>query len=150
MNFFPRGREVPRVFIIFVKISAMFTDQFKHELNSYMKSQGERLLATQRTIASTAFNVKSGALMRALSSHPTIENVASGVGVDISYPKYIRLLDLKKVKLKNGKYRKKKRYEPIYNKYVHGYLKSDVWRTLNKLIPKHMVRIMEDTFKTVK
>lgn len=128
----------------------MFTDQFKHELNEYMKGQGERLLSTQRAVASAAFNVKSGALMRALSSHPTMENVASGVGVDISYPMYIRMLDLKKVKLKNGKYRKRKRYEPIYNKYVHGYLVSDIRKTFNRLIPAQMIRTIEGIIKDIR
>ena len=42
--------------------------------------------------------------------------------------------------------KKKKRYAPIYNKYVCGYLKADVHRTLNRLVPKIMINAIEDTF----
>lgn len=67
----------------------MFTDQFKHELNSYLKGQGKKLLAHQSSIADQAFKVRS------------------------------------------------------------GQLQSDVWRTLNAAIPKQMVKVIEDNFKSV-
>lgn len=43
--------------------------------------------------------------------------------------------------------RRKKRYAAIYNKYVYGYLKADVWKTLNKVIPGQMVKAISETFK---
>ena len=120
----------------------MFTDQFTHEINSYLKHQGDRLLETQRGIAQATYRTRTGQLMNSLSGGVTV----SDCKVDIPYPVHIRFLDMKKTR--TGK--KKKRYFPIYNKYVYGYLKSDIWRILNALIPKQMIRIIEDTIKTVK
>lgn len=120
----------------------MFTDQFKHEINSYLKRQGDRLLETQRGIAQATYRTRTGQLMNSLSGGVTV----SDCKVDIPYPVHIRFLDMKKTR--TGK--KKKRYFPIYNKYVYGYLKSDIWRMLNAAIPKQMIRIIEGIIKTVK
>ena len=43
--------------------------------------------------------------------------------------------------------KKKKRYAPIYNKYVYGYLKSSVLRKLNRLVPEIMINAINDNFK---
>lgn len=48
---------------------------------------------------------------------------------------------------KGRKGKKKKRYAPIYNKYVYGYLKADVHRKLNRLVPSIMINAIEDTFE---
>lgn len=70
----------------------MFTDQFNHELGNYMKSQGEKLLAHQRSVASSTYNTKTGNLMRYLSAGPVVQ----GTSVEVPYPIYIRFLDMKK------------------------------------------------------
>ena len=120
----------------------MFTDQFKHEVNNYLKRQGDRLLETQCGIAQATYRSRSGQLMNSLSGGVTV----SDCKVDIPYPVHIRFLDMKKTR--TGK--RKKRYFPIYNKYVYGYLKSDIWRMLNAFIPKQMIRIIEGSIKSVK
>ena len=63
--------------------------------------------------------------------------------IEMSYPIHIRFLDMKKGR--NGK--GKKRYAPIYNKYVYGYLKSDVARKLNRLVPDIMINAIKDTIE---
>lgn len=123
----------------------MYTDQFKHEINSYLKSQGDKLLARQRAVAEATYQSRTGRLSAALSAEAEV----SDAKVDIPYPVHIRFLDLKKTSRK-GERKKKKRYNPIYNKYVYGYLKSDIWRMLNAALPKQMIKTMEQTFKTVK
>lgn len=129
----------------------MFTDQFTHELGSYMNSQGEKLLARQRSVASSTYNTKTGNLMSALSASPVQTSDTRSVGVEVSYPIYIRFLDMKKVwSKKKQKLVKKKRYAPIYNKYVYGYLKSDIFKKLNEFIPRVMIRAIESNIKTVK
>lgn len=45
---------------------------------------------------------------------------------------------------------RKKKYAPIYNKYVYGYLKSAVWKKLNELVPRMMIRTIEENIKSVK
>lgn len=129
----------------------MFTDQFRHELGSYMKSQGDKLLAHQRAIASNFYNNKTGNLMRSLSSSPVLTENSDEAGVEVSYPVYMRFLDMKKVlSKKKQKLVKKSRYTPIYNKYVYGYLKSDIFKKLNEIIPKTMIRAIENNIREVK
>lgn len=129
----------------------MFTDQFTHELGSYMNSQGEKLLARQRSVASSTYNTKTGNLMSALSASPVQTSDTRAVGVEVSYPIYIRFLDMKKVwSKKKQKLVKKKRYAPIYNKYVYGYLKSDIFKKLNEFIPRVMIRAIESNIKEAK
>lgn len=123
----------------------MFTDQFKHEINSYLKSQSERLLSAQKAVAETTYRQRSGQLMHALSSQATVSEMT----VTVPYPLHIRFLDMKKSS-RGANRRRKKRYAPIYNKYVYGYLKSDVWRMLMAGIPKQMVKTIESTFTAVK
>lgn len=129
----------------------MFTDQFTHELGSYMNSQGEKLLARQRSVASSTYNTKTGNLMSALSASPVQTSDTRSVGVEVSYPIYIRFLDMKKSwSKKKQKLVKKKRYAPIYNKYVYGYLKSDIFKKLNEFIPRVMIRAIESNIKEAK
>lgn len=130
----------------------MFTDQFNHEINSYMKRQGDRLLETQKSVFDATYMSRSGSLARALSSKSIATgNLFGGASVEVAYPIHIRFLDMKKrwSKKKERMVRKKK-YAPLYNKYVYGYLKSDIWRKLNELIPRVMIRAIEDNIKTVK
>lgn len=53
---------------------------------------------------------------------------------------HIRFLDMKKGR--NGK--RKKLYAPIYNKYVYGYLKSEVARKPNRMVPDVMINAIKD------
>lgn len=75
----------------------MFTDQFKREINSYLKRQGDRLLETQRGIAQATYRSRSGQLMNSLSGGVTV----SDCKVDIPYPVHIRFLDMKKTRTGN-------------------------------------------------
>lgn len=148
VSHFPLDAGLPRKT---VKHGTMFTDQFKHEVNSYLKSQGDRLLETQRSVFNATYKSRTGRLARALSSAPVTGTSGSGMSVEVSYPMHIRFLDMKKKWSKRKeKLVRKKNYAPIYNKYVYGYLKSDIWRKLNELIPRVMIRAIEDNIKTVK
>lgn len=120
----------------------MITDQFKHEVGSYMQRQADKLLAHQASIARASYNTRTGSLARALASRATVKDAT----VSVPYPVHIRFLDLKKTR--SGK--KKRHYTPIYNKYVYGYLKSDIWRMLMAALPKQMIRTIEETVKSVK
>ena len=113
----------------------MLSDEFKHDVNSYMQRQADKLLAHQASIARNTYSTRTGSLARALASK----------GVSLPYPKHIRFLDMKKTK--SGK--KKRRYEPIYNKYVYGYLKSDIYKMMMAAIPKQMIKIIEMDIKTL-
>ena len=120
----------------------MISDEFKHEVGSYMQSQSDRLLAHQAGIASASYNTRSGSLARALASRAEVKDAT----VSIPYPVHIRFLDLKKTR--TG--RRKRNYTPIYNRYVYGYMKSGIWRMLMASLPKQMIRTIEETIKTVK
>lgn len=130
----------------------MFTDQFTHELNSYLKHQGDSLLEKQKSVFEATYTSRSGSLARALSSKSTATgNLFGGASVEVAYPIHIRFLDMKK-RWSERKQRmvRKKKYAPIYNKYVYGYLKSAVWKKLNELIPRMMIRTIEANIKSVK
>lgn len=130
----------------------MFTDQFRHELGNYMKGQGDKLLAHQRSVVSATYNTKTGNLMRYLSAGPVVQgNLFGGASVEVAYPIYIRFLDMKKTwSKKKQKLVRKKRYTPVYNKYVYGYLKSDIFKKLNELIPRVMIRAIQNNIREVR
>lgn len=130
----------------------MFTDQFTHELNSYLKRQGDSLLEKQKSVFEATYTSRSGSLARALASKSTATgNLFGGASVEVAYPIHIRFLDMKKRwSKKNERMVRKKKYAPIYNKYVYGYLKSAVWKKLNELIPRMMIRTIEENIKSVK
>ena len=119
----------------------MLSDEFKHEVNSYMERQSDKLLTHQASIARDTYSTRTGSLARALASKGEVRDMK----VSVPYPKHIRFLDMKKTR--TGK--KKRRYEPIYNKYVYGYLKSDIYRMMMAAIPKQMIKIIEMDIKTL-
>lgn len=129
----------------------MFTDQFKHEINSFLQGQGDRLLARQKSVFDATYQPRSGSLARALSDKPAVRVTDSSFSIEVEYPLHIRFLDMKKrwSKKKERMVRKKK-YAPIYNKYVYGYLKSGIQNRLNEFISRVMIRAIEDNFKSVK
>lgn len=117
----------------------MFTEQFTHSVGSLLQRQGDRLLNRQKTIATVYYSEKSGKLRSSLSERTT----PSGLSVEITYPLHIRFLDLKKGK--GGK--KKKGYEPIYNKYVYGYLYSGIYKALVNGLSGKITAIVTDSIK---
>lgn len=117
----------------------MITDQFTHEVGTFLQDQAARLLTHQGEIASATYQERTGRLTESLNHLP----YPNGTHIELSYPIHIRFLDMKKGR--NGK--RKKRYAPIYNKYVYGYLKSDVARKLNRLVPDIMINAIKDTIE---
>jgi len=119
----------------------MLTDELKYEIGDALKSQATNLLSAQSALASSTFTQRTGTLTQSLQGSPTV----SGLSVQLDYPKYIRFLDMKKSR--TGK--KKKVYAPIYNRQVYGFLVLDIRRRLNAIIPKGLVKTIQDTFKEV-
>lgn len=118
----------------------MFADEFKHEVGRYLESQTEKLFVRQREAAAEApYYRRTGRLKDALWNLPT----ANGTKIEITYPLHIRFLDMKK----GRKGKRKKRYAPIYNKYVYGYLSAGVRRTLNRIVRENLFHSIEDTFE---
>lgn len=112
----------------------MFTDEFKHDLRSVLDTQSTALLAKQNAIAATSLKKRSGRLASSLQERPAI----SGDGVTISYPKYIRFLDMR-----YGQGGRRKKKVPIYSRQVYGYLVGGVRRWLNRVIPDFMIRAID-------
>ena len=117
----------------------MFADEFKHEVGAYLQDQAAKLLTRQGEIASATYKERTGRLTESLNHLP----FPSGGKIEVTYPKHIRFLDMKKGR--GGK--RKKRYAPIYNKYVYGYLVAEVRRKLNSLVPDIMINAFKDTFE---
>ena len=122
----------------------MLTDQFKHEINSYMKRQGDKLLAKQHEVARNTYSKRSGRLLAALGREAAVGDCR----LDLPYPVHIRFLDMKRIS--RGRKRNKSVYAPIYNKYVYGYVVSPVRRMLMAYIPKQMVRIIESNIEDIR
>ena len=68
----------------------------------------------QASIARDTHSTRIGRPARALASKCEVREMK----VSVPYPKHTRFLDMKKTR--TGK--KKRRYEPIYNNYVYGYI----------------------------
>lgn len=117
----------------------MLTQDYIHTLNGLLREQGEHLLATQRMIATVYYASQSGKLVSTLGEAPTVSNLK----LTIKYPLYIRFLDMKKGR--GGK--KKKGYEPIYNKYVYGYLYGGIYRRLKSALGGYVRRTIVNTLK---
>lgn len=114
----------------------MITDQFTHEVGTFLQDQAAKLLTHQGEIASATYQERTGKLTESLNHLP----YPKGGRIELRYPIHIRFLDIKKGR--NGK--RKKRYAPIYNKYVYGYLKSEVARKLNRMVPDIMINAIKD------
>lgn len=84
-----------------------------------LQGGGKMLLEKQKRILQSTYVRQSGVLESFLDpSSLTIQEDSENASMTITYPMYMRYLDLKRTK--HGK--KKKRYQPIYNKYVWGFL----------------------------
>ncbi len=119
----------------------MLTDVFTHEIGKAFKIQTDALLAKQSAVAAGSFQRRTGRLQDSFSNAGTV----SGPSAQLSYPKYIRFLDMKR-----GRGGIKKKHAPIYNRPVYGYLVGGIRRFLNAVIPGQLVRTMQDTFTSVK
>lgn len=116
--------------------NAMLSDEFRQDARSLLNTQSTALLAKQNAIAATSLTRRSGRLASSLQS-----KAALGDGtVTVTYPKYIRFIDMK-----IGKGGKRKKKVPIYNRQVYGYLVGGVRRWLNRVIPDLMVRAIDGT-----
>jgi len=102
----------------------MFSEQFQHEAGEMLREQANKLVITQHSIAACYYDQRTGRLLSALSREPKV----NGLDVSILYPFYARILDMKRTR--TGK--KKKGYQPIYNKYVYGYLYYGTYRRLSR------------------
>ena len=116
-------------------------EQQRTDMRAKIASVSARRVAWQsrEAAAEAPYYRRTGRLKDALWNLPT----AQGTKITINYPLHIRFLDMKK----GRKGKRKKRYAPIYNKYVYGYLKADVHRKLNRLVPSIMINAIEDTFE---
>lgn len=114
----------------------MLSDDFKQDVRSLLNTQSTALLAKQYAIAASSLRRRSGRLASSLQGRATIGDGS----VTVTYPKYIRFIDMK---LGKGGRRKKK--VPIYNCQVYGYLVGGVRRWLNRVIPDMMVRAIDGT-----
>ena len=112
----------------------MLTENYIHTLNGLLREQSDKLLATQKMIATVYYANRTSNLVESLGEAPTVNNLK----LTIQYPMYIRFLDMKKGR--GGK--KKKNYEPIYNKYVYGYMYSGVYRRLKAALGSHIRRVI--------
>ena len=117
----------------------MLTENYIHTLNNLLMEQGEQLLATQKMIGSVYYVNRTGRLLDSLGQKPTVNNLK----LTIQYPLYIRFLDMKKGT--GGK--KKKIYEPIYNKYVYGYLYGGLYYRLKSALSGYVRRSVISTLK---
>lgn len=114
----------------------MLSEQFRHNLNNVLHTQSDALLAKQNSIAVSSLKNRSGRLRQSTCDKASI---TSG-GVTVTYPKYIRFLDMK-----FGRGGRKKKNVPIYNRQVYGYLVGAIRRWLNRAIPELMIREIDGT-----
>jgi len=124
-------------FVSFVKnCIAMLSDEFRNDLSKVLNTQSSALLAKQNAIAATSLQNRSGRLAASFQKKPSV----TVSGVTMTYPKYIRFIDMK-----YGPGGKRKKKVPIYNRQVYGYLVGGVRRWLNRVIPAFMIRAIDGT-----
>lgn len=114
----------------------MLSDEFRNDLQKVLSTQSSALLAKQNAIAATSLQNRSGHLAASFRKKPSV----TCSGVTMSYPKYIRFIDMK-----YGPGGKRKKKVPIYNRQVYGYLVGGVRRWLNRVIPALMIRAIDGT-----
>lgn len=90
---------------------------------------GKELTEIQDRILNRVYVRHTGELSALLASNPTnVQNTADSATMRIRYMAQIRFLDLKRTA--TGK--RKKRYRPIYNKYVFGFLMGYTYNHLRE------------------
>lgn len=111
-------------------VRASATDDFSVDLiESILTDAASKLIRRQLFIAQRRYLARSGDLRRVLSSNPYRVLRGSGmVSLLISYPFYIRFLDMQKTTTGH----KKKRYFPIYNRLIWGFLMGYTYGQLRR------------------
>lgn len=101
----------------------------KSEVQPYFKdlltSRANNLLEHQEVVAAMSYNSRSGELLRSTQQSPTASSSA-GASLTLSYPLHIRFLDMKRGR--SG--RRKKVYEPVYNRFIWGFLFTGTYMAL--------------------
>ena len=124
------------------------------EVSSYFEglltSRANNLLSHQEVVAAMSYNSRSGALLESTQQQPVL-NDALGKRLILSYPLHIRFLDMKRGR--SG--RKKKVYEPIYNRFsIWGYLFTGTYmallRGLTGRVTMTVVRTIEGQVKDIR
>ena len=91
------------------------------EVSSYFKdlltSRANNLLEHQEVVAAMSYNSRSGSLLQSTQQQPVL-NDALGKRLILSYPLHIRFLDMKRGR------------EPIYNRFIWGYLFTGTYMAL--------------------
>lgn len=107
-----------------------------------LRKGGERLTQIQLRILNSTYVRHTGDLEGNLASKPvSISTANDSVSLEIRYMFYLRLLDLKY----SSKRKKKKRYAPIYNKYVYGFLMGYIYNNLRQGLSAVVVNEMPST-----
>lgn len=111
-------------------VRAQATDDFSVDLlESIMSDAATKLVRRQLFIAQRRYLSRSGDLRRVLGASPFhVIRGSSTISLLISYPFYIRFLDLQKTT--TG--RNKKRYYPIYNRLIWGFMMGYTYGRLRR------------------
>lgn len=113
---------------------------------SVFREAGKQLTQKQDRVLNNVYVRHTGELSALLSSNPTtVQNTSDSATMRIRYMAQIRFLDLKKT----AKGKKKKRYRPIYNKYVFGFLmgytynhlRQGLTRVANQSLPHVIINV---------
>ncbi len=94
----------------------MITEKY---IKAVAEGKAEDMLKKQAEIASRHYSGGTGRLLASMSTAP----VMHGKRLTVSYPLYIRFLDLSRTA--TGK--RKKNYHQIYNRYTYGYLFTGIY-----------------------
>jgi hypothetical protein len=107
---------------------------------------GESVIKEQHGIAESYYTRRSGELVRNLASRP-FNVMKSFVNAQLifNYLKHIRFLDLKRTA--TGK--KKRNYQPIYNKPLYGYIYNFTYAKLRYGLSQTLKEQSVDPLKTV-
>ena len=116
----------------------MFTDELQHQVGTMLGVQSKRLLEAQADVASSTFKQRSGQLAASLQRAPAI----NATRVTLSYPKYIRFLDMKKSRIG-----RRKVSGQIYNRPIYGYMVAGLRGWLIAAGSKTVGKMIEDTFE---
>lgn len=92
-----------------------------------LREAADALTTIQGYVLEDNYLSQSGRLAANLASKPyVILTSTSGAMLKVNYLSYMRFLDLKETR----KGKKKKRYAPIYNKYVFGFMMGFTYNRL--------------------
>lgn len=102
---------------------------------------GKELSGIQSTIAGRDTVRRTGALSAHMKSNPySVTSGSEGTTLTITYPLYMRFLDLR---LRGDK--PKKRYTPIYNKYVWGFLMGYIYSRTRGGLARFIAEKLKET-----